>query len=328
MWLHRHKKRKLPRARHWTILLIPEQVSGRRRDWRIPKWTVKAGILAVLTIAVSVGLLARDYMYLRVLRDVNLELMAINQKQAREIGDLKAVSALLQEKMSEVQEFDDEVRERISLVGDGKAQTEERLLVSSRDIQDSLPSGIMQNLVLTEDADESEDNLMPDSLEELKQELEDMNQMMTDQMESLHQLKSDVEKEIVYEAALPNRWPMTGKLSSPFGDRDNPTGPGTKFHEGIDIANRAGTSIEAAGDGVVTYAGYRSGWGNMVIISHGFGYVSQYAHCQKTLVETGEQVKKGQKIATCGATGNTTGFHLHFGVAKDGKWVDPLSVLK
>jgi murein DD-endopeptidase MepM/ murein hydrolase activator NlpD len=66
----------------------------------------------------------------------------------------------------------------------------------------------------------------------------------------------------------------------------------------------------------------------MVIISHGYGYVSQYAHCQKTLVETGEQIKKGQKIATCGATGNTTGSHLHFGVAKDGKWVDPLSVLK
>jgi murein DD-endopeptidase MepM/ murein hydrolase activator NlpD len=264
-------------------------------------------------------------MRLRILRAVNLDLMAINRSQAEEIGALKSVSALLQEKMSQVQELDDEVRERIALVGDGKTQTEERLLVSSRDIQGSLPSGVTQNLTL---ADESEENLMPDSLVELKQELEAMNQMMTDQIESLNQLKSGVEKEIVYESALPNRWPMDGKLSSPFGYRDNPTGSGTKFHEGIDIANRSGTSIEAAGDGVVTYVGYRSGWGNMVIISHGYGYVSQYAHCQKTLVEAGEQIKKGQKIATCGATGNTTGSHLHFGVAKDGKWVDPLSVLK
>jgi murein DD-endopeptidase MepM/ murein hydrolase activator NlpD len=322
MWLHRHKKR---RARHWTVLVIPERASDRRRDWRIPKWTVKAGVLTVLILAVAVGLLVWDYMFLRALRAVNSELLAINQSQAEEIGELKSVSAFLQEKMSQVQELDDEVRERISLVGDGKAQTEERLLVSSRDIQESLPSGI--TLTLSRSG-EPEENPMPDSLEELKQELEEMNRMMTDQIESLNQLKSNVEKEIVYESALPNRMPMEGRLSSPFGNRDNPTGSGIKFHEGIDIANRSGTSIRAAGDGVVTYVGYRSGWGNMVIISHGFGYVSQYAHCQKTLVETGEQVKKGQEVATCGATGNTTGSHLHFGVAKDGKWVDPLSVLK
>jgi murein DD-endopeptidase MepM/ murein hydrolase activator NlpD len=323
MWFYRHKKKNHVKAKRCTILMIPEEISGKCRNLRVPVWMFKAGALMILILVGSMSFLILDYVKLLSLRSLNTTLMTVNRDQAYEIGQLKLMAADLQAKMLTVQALDDAVRERISLISDDKEQTEDRLTLSSRSTPAFFPKGIAWD---TAETSEIEDQ--SNTLEDLKQELDDMNQLMTNQVESLNQLKSDVEKEIAYEAALPNRWPMAGTVTSTFGYRDNPTGSGIKFHEGLDIANSTGSAITAAGDGVITYVGYRSGWGNMVLISHGFGYVSQYAHCQKTLVKVGEHVKKGQKIATCGATGNTTGAHLHFGVAKDGSWVDPLSVLK
>jgi murein DD-endopeptidase MepM/ murein hydrolase activator NlpD len=121
---------------------------------------------------------------------------------------------------------------------------------------------------------------------------------------------------------------MEGIYISPFGNRRDPLNKKKiEFHQGIDIANKAGTKIHAAGDGVVTFAGYKSGWGRMVLVNHGYGYVSQYAHCSAIDVLEGQIVTQGEVIASCGSTGRTTGPHLHFGIQLKGEFIDPMIVL-
>ena len=117
------------------------------------------------------------------------------------------------------------------------------------------------------------------------------------------------------------RWPASGTLTSPFGYR-NIFGK-TSFHGGIDIANRKGTDIVAADGGEVTFAGWQSGYGYVIKISHLNGYETYYAHCSQLLVGVGDKVHKGQHIAEMGSTGRSTGNHLHFEVRYNGERQDP-----
>lgn len=120
-------------------------------------------------------------------------------------------------------------------------------------------------------------------------------------------------------------WPLTvkGRITSTFGRRKAPTKGASTYHKGLDIAAPMGTSILASADGRVTTASYQSAAGNFVMISHGNGMYTAYMHASKLNVKVGEQVKQGDVIAYVGSTGVSTGPHLHFGVIKDGKYVDP-----
>jgi len=168
-----------------------------------------------------------------------------------------------------------------------------------------------------------------DTLDELKEQLAKMDELLTKQAETMNKLNTDVDKQLAYERALPTLMPVQGRLTSGFGWRKNPySSKSREFHEGIDIAGAYGTPIRAAGYGVVTFSGYKSGWGRVVIISHGYGYVTQYAHNSQLLVKKGDKIERGQIIARLGSTGRSTGPHLHFGVAKNGKWINPLTIVK
>lgn len=123
------------------------------------------------------------------------------------------------------------------------------------------------------------------------------------------------------------RMPVRGRLSDKYGWRNHPVYRKRLFHAGIDIAAPKGTPIAAAQEGKVIYAGRRSGYGNLVIVSHANGYSSRYAHCSSILVKKGQKVKAGQLVAKVGATGVATGNHLHFEVRKNGKTQNPLSFL-
>lgn len=122
-------------------------------------------------------------------------------------------------------------------------------------------------------------------------------------------------------------------ISSYFGIRQNPNGPG--FHSGVDLAALRGTPVKAAGDGLVVYAGYRSGYGNMVEIAHSKHLRTRYAHLDKIDIKAGKRVKVGVCIGKVGATGNVRSSskggdpsHLHFEVRNHGKPTNPLRFLK
>ena len=114
-----------------------------------------------------------------------------------------------------------------------------------------------------------------------------------------------------------------GLVSSKFGQRIDPFTGKQGMHKGIDIAGKEGTEILAVADGIVTWSGKRKGYGNLVEIDHGTGYVTRYGHNKKQLVEFGNTVHKGQAIALIGSTGRSTGPHVHVEVMKNGKHVNP-----
>jgi murein DD-endopeptidase MepM/ murein hydrolase activator NlpD len=117
-------------------------------------------------------------------------------------------------------------------------------------------------------------------------------------------------------------WPASGSVTSKFGQRWG------KEHNGIDIGASTGTNVKAFMAGKVTYSGWESGYGNLVIINHGNGLQTYYAHNSKLLVKIGQSVDSGSIIAKSGNTGNSTGPHIHFEVRKNGTPVNPYSYLK
>ena len=119
----------------------------------------------------------------------------------------------------------------------------------------------------------------------------------------------------------------SGFISSYFGERSDPFDGREAFHKGVDFAGAAGSKVVAVAAGVVTWAGERSGFGKLIEINHGDGYVTRYAHNQKTLVSVGETVKRGEPVALMGSTGRSTGPHVHFEVLHNGRQVDPLSYI-
>nr|WP_326125657.1 M23/M56 family metallopeptidase [uncultured Oscillibacter sp.] len=127
------------------------------------------------------------------------------------------------------------------------------------------------------------------------------------------------------ESARDMVWPVADfkAVVSAFGPRANPGGEGVTAHDGIDIASFAGTDIFAVLDGTVEEAGFDSVRGNYLLVDHGDGLETLYAHCQELCVETGDDVEQGQVIAKVGSTGQSTGPHLHFEVRQDGELRDP-----
>jgi murein DD-endopeptidase MepM/ murein hydrolase activator NlpD len=134
-------------------------------------------------------------------------------------------------------------------------------------------------------------------------------------------------KELKAEIHPEGRPVLNGFISSYFGERADPFDGTEAFHKGVDFAGTAGSEVVAVAAGVVTWAGERSGFGKLVEINHGDGYVTRYAHNERTLVTVGETVKRGQPVALMGSTGRSTGPHVHFEVVRNGRQVDPLSFI-
>ena len=122
-------------------------------------------------------------------------------------------------------------------------------------------------------------------------------------------------------------WPVLGRISSDFGQRSHPINNINEFHQGVDIAVPLGEEIRAAASGKVIQSGWIKGFGKTVIIQHGKGVETLYAHNSRLLVQNGSQVKVGDIIALAGSTGLSTGSHLHFGVLVNNKPVDPKKYL-
>lgn len=182
--------------------------------------------------------------------------------------------------------------------------------------------------------------------EELDLNSEELSAQLTEKNAAVKEIKAKVakleeERKKMYSMDSPFGWPVNTssyRVTSQYGWRNDPFGkPNTEFHKGIDIACSKGTPILAVADGVVTRASYNGGYGECVIIYHGDGISSLYAHCDNTTksrpvyeVKVGDHVKKGQVIAYVGTTGRSTGYHLHFGVINNneshpqgGQYADP-----
>ncbi len=127
--------------------------------------------------------------------------------------------------------------------------------------------------------------------------------------------------------SVPAAWPARGILGSGFGVRQSPFTETTVFHHGVDIDAPAGAAVKAAAGGKVVRSGYEPLFGNLVVVDHGYGYRTLYAHLSERLVEEGAIVQKGDLVGKVGATGRTTGPHLHYEVHVNGLAVNPARFL-
>ncbi len=160
--------------------------------------------------------------------------------------------------------------------------------------------------------------------------------ILEDEYDSLADESKQIEKEIqAFQAKLGGgmggaifsgrlRAPVNARITSGFGSRYHPILHKTRMHTGVDFGASAGTTISAAGSGVVILAGRKGGFGNCVIIDHGGGISTLYGHCSRIFVSGGQKVSQGQRIAAVGSTGLATGPHLHFEVRVHGTPVNPM----
>lgn len=159
-------------------------------------------------------------------------------------------------------------------------------------------------------------------------EVQNLKSVLAAQDYELKQLLGKVNSKKEYYRSVPNQWPVQGEITSPYGWRGSPFGGNRQsFHDGIDIGKDVGTTIVAAADGQVIFAGWQAVYGKTLIIEHNHGFMTKYGHNNALLVKEGDTVKKGEPIALLGNTGRSTGPHLHFTIIKGGHTEDPLLYL-
>ncbi len=147
---------------------------------------------------------------------------------------------------------------------------------------------------------------------------------LEDREQQLRVLEDVLMSSHMQEEVFPEGRPIQrGWISSYYGTRTNPFSGKLQFHKGMDFAGKSGADVLAVAGGVVTWSGKRYGYGNLVEINHGNGYITRYAHNKEHLVDVGITVKKGQVIAKMGSTGRSTGPHVHFEVLKNGRQINP-----
>jgi murein DD-endopeptidase MepM/ murein hydrolase activator NlpD len=165
-----------------------------------------------------------------------------------------------------------------------------------------------------------------EELSYLSGRLDSIEVSMEEGMEELVDIYDILQDRMDYLEAFPDFFPTVGRITSGFGYRINPFSFIREHHFGVDIANAKNTDIMAAGKGVVVDSGFNYLYGRYLIIDHGYGFMTKYAHLNSSSVNIGANIKKGQIIGKMGSTGQSTGPHLHFEIKVEGVAINPLNI--
>jgi murein DD-endopeptidase MepM/ murein hydrolase activator NlpD len=267
------------------------------------KITVSRGVITCLTIFIAACLILFSiiiYDYLK-----QKEEIASQRKQ------LKAFAAdinSLKSKLVDLKNFEKKIRNVANI--EENADQENLFGVGG-----SIPEDFDTQIPITEEYNSL--------IQEMHEQTQQFNLAAINQKKSFESLFNNLEDQRNLLAATPAIRPTDGWISSTFGYRTSPFTGLREFHNGLDIATRKGTPILAAADGVVTFAGTKGLMGRLIVIDHGHGMVTRYAHIYKMLKKRGDAVKKGDTIALVGNTGRSTGSHLHYEVHLNGIPVNP-----
>ena len=165
--------------------------------------------------------------------------------------------------------------------------------------------------------------------EEFEKYIDSMQEDVQEQLASFQEIAWYYANQVEGNYSTPSIRPSSARVSSGFGYRHDPFGrPTGRLHKGVDFAGKPDSPIVATANGVVRHTGWVNGYGQAVLIDHGFGYSTLYAHTTGVKVKEGDAVKRGQQIAFMGTTGRSTGTHLHYEVWKDGQPVNPKHYFK
>src|SRR5574341_570052 len=292
-------QRKTKKKEYFTFMFLPGP-NARVRTLTISKSVIKTVFVSLVCVLVLSLYLIYEYndvkdkaLELRAMREELMQQRAQVQNFALNILDYKRQMFLLRD-------LDTKLRRAVSLGPRDKAQ--QVLGIGGPD------EFGMQNLASLGEKKQE------DALKEMNQELTQLKGAASKQEASLQMLIEYFEDKRSLYASTPSIWPVRGWVTSHFGNRTSPFSGILKFHEGLDIAGQTGTPIVAPADVVVIKAGFGTGYGNMVEISHGYGIKRLLAHNSRLNVKIGERIKRGDVIAYLGDTGSSTGPHLHYEV--------------
>lgn len=158
-------------------------------------------------------------------------------------------------------------------------------------------------------------------------DIDQVQEQIESSMKTVSAIKDYLRSQKDLYLATPNGFPVQGTISSTYGNRVNPISGQSEFHRGLDISTAKDTPITATADGVVVFSGWNRGGGNVVVIAHGHGFSTYYAHNRENTVQVGQSVKRGEVIGYVGSTGSATGSHVHYEVWHNGKNKNPISYI-
>ncbi len=307
-----NKSRKIKKKEYFTFMFLPGP-NARVRTLSISKSALKTALLSLFGILLLSLYLVYEY---NDAKDKVWELQSIREELMQQKAQVQnfALNMLdYKRQMFLLRDLDTKLRRVVSLGPRDRAQ--QVLGIGGPD-----ELGI-QNLATMGEKKQEE------ALKEMHQELSQLKGAASRQETSLQMLIEYFEDRRSLYASTPSAWPVRGWVTSPFGNRTSPFSGILKFHEGLDIAAQTGTPVMAPADGVVVKAGFSTGYGNMVEISHGYGIKTIFAHNSRLNVKAGQRVRRGDVISYVGDSGSSTGPHLHYEVRLNGLPVNPVKYM-
>lgn len=231
------------------------------------------------------------------------DLESTRREAQREVNALAARLGELQAQANRLNALGDRLT-RIAKLGDGEFDFDKPVGVGGAESSQDMPA------------------------RELVQGLDDIDAQFGSAGRQLSVLEALLFDQELERNAMPSRSPVASSyITSGYGGRADPFGGGSQFHKGIDFKASVGDPVLTVADGVVSYSGVRSGYGNVVEVDHGNGFVTRYAHNSRNTVQVGDLVRVGQQIAKAGSTGRSTGAHVHFEVWENGRVHNPRKFL-
>lgn len=307
-------------------MIIPHS-KAEVRQIKIPwLWLRICGCLCMCTILL-VSYLYWDYGRVKSNLPELYHLREVNESQQMELENLADQAAEVQEKIYELGELEEAIEEYLGSSSSRNTEGAARPagLVASR--SQGTEGRLRAAGSLIARGGSLENDPAPADASKIKVSLTSAEEQLDVSRENLQGLLQSLKERQAYLNAKPSIWPLQGKVTSRYGYRKSPFTGRSSFHDGIDIAAPIGTPIRAAASGVVTYAGWRAGYGQTVMLEHGYGFRTLYGHNSRLAVKKGARVEKGDIIAYVGNTGQSTGPHLHYEVYVNGKRQNPANYL-
>jgi septal ring factor EnvC (AmiA/AmiB activator) len=289
-------------------MILPDETT-RVRKYRLPRMVVRGGLILTALFIVGLGYLITDYVGVKK-TVTELERLRMEARQQRQqlVTFAKSIDDI-QGEMGRLRQFDMKLRVMADL--DGVVYPEQIMGIGGENTDPFNP--LEAELSFQE---QTMINSMSKGLDKLHTEVSIQERSFQELVEYLEDQKSLL-------SSTPSIWPVKGWLTSTFGYRTSPFTGRRELHKGLDIATRSSTPIIAPADGLVVFAGREGGFGNMLIVDHGYGIMTRYAHCSSLEAKLGDKIKRGDIVAKVGSTGRSTGPHLHYEVAVNGVSVNP-----
>jgi murein DD-endopeptidase MepM/ murein hydrolase activator NlpD len=291
----------------WTFLIMPECTS-RVKQFKLSKLWFRFAVCFFIIASIGTCYIFCDYCRMKIFIPGSDLLQGEIETQRSQIQAFSDEINTMKQDMLKLKRLDEKIR----IIANIDKPSDKQAIFG---VGGSLPDDLDADLPLTK-----KHNAL---VRDMHEQLEHLKVSSDLQMKSFQDLVVSLENQRSLLAATPSIRPTVGWISSRFGYRTSPFTGRREFHKGLDIAARAGTDIIAPASGVVTFAGKKGAYGLMAIINHGHGVVTRYGHLNKSTVKRGDRVKRGDKIASLGNSGRSTGPHLHYEVNVNGIPINP-----